>query len=160
MRAQVALRAAGAVELFVRMLGSPNQHEQETAAAAIWATAGHPDNSAALADSGAVPALVALLRKGHPEAKAALALKNLAANANNAVMIAQAGAIPPLVRMLTRRGGPRLGWPRSHPPRMRMPFPPHTHNTHSAEHAGRERPPRCERTSRRGGRRRVGSARA
>ena len=61
-----------------------------------------------IAQEGAIPPLVALLRGGGTDtikqAAAARALQNLALNTNNAAAIAWTGGIPPLIALLSGSG--------------------------------------------------------
>ena len=62
----------------------------------------HTDNQFLIAEAGAIPLFVELLRDGSAEGKleAAAALGNLACNDDNQVLIAEAHGVPPLVDLL------------------------------------------------------------
>ena len=80
---------------------------QEKAASELKDLARDDDNKIAIANAGAIPLLVQLLRDGTPLARevAAGALHRMAGNDDNKIAIATAGAIPPLVQLL-RDGTP------------------------------------------------------
>ena len=80
-----------------------NAHMQQEMAAALWSMAAdNGDNQAAIAEAGAIPSLIALvrgrIRRVHTDA--AGALWSLGALPSNQQLIAAKGGIPPLVQLL------------------------------------------------------------
>ena len=100
------------IEGLVRAVREGDDAAQKAAAQALcafaWPSHAH---KVLIAEAGAVPPLVQLLRAGSAAAKreAAATLGALARNDDNLVLIAEAGGIPPLVDLL-RNSNPAANW--------------------------------------------------
>ena len=102
-------RMAASLEPLVHLLGLNSRHAAQEVAAGVMSILAMEELTAmAIAESGALPALVALLRNSHPSCReaAASALANVAAGGTDlARKVARAGAVGPLVRLLAAPSG-------------------------------------------------------
>lgn len=105
--------ADNAGKSLIGMLEKGTEKGKNHAAATLSYLALNAKNKKVLADFGAIPALVKLLKEGTPELKgaAAAALANLpSGNQKNQDAMASAGVIPPLVEMVKTGLGEAKGW--------------------------------------------------
>ncbi|XP_010521828.1 PREDICTED: U-box domain-containing protein 12 [Tarenaya hassleriana] len=106
---RIAIAAAGAIPLLVKLLSTPDSRTQEHAVTALLNLSICEANKGRIVTSGAVPGIVQVLRRGSMEARenAAATLFSLSVMDENKVTIGSLGAIPPLVTLLsegTQRG--------------------------------------------------------
>jgi len=98
-----AVRYAGTADAASQLVAAGDSETRQSAARALAAFCDNwtADNKIAARAAGAIPPLVAMLRRAPEADAAALALWKLSREDGNKVAIANAGAIPPLVVLVT-----------------------------------------------------------